>query len=240
MNPAPTVSLPQFDGPLDLLLELVRKNEIDITDLPIATITRQYLDYLHRAEELDLHLGSEFAYVAALLIHIKSRCLLKTDPEITAPEEDPRQELVRLLLDHDQVRQGAEFLKQQLDLAEASWSKSSMGDFEDPPEAPPESNGALNLLQVLRIAKQALEAARTYEIITPADPVSIDEMIGWLAGRLQGRVDAQALLKEQPDSQRRSTLFLAMLEMARCSRIQLDQRQCFGPIYIAEVGVRNG
>ena len=97
MSAGPEISLPRFAGPLDLLLELVRKNQIQITDIPIAAITRQYLDYLQQAEALDLELGSEFAYMAALLIHIKSRCLLATDPEVA--EEDPRQELVRLLLD---------------------------------------------------------------------------------------------------------------------------------------------
>src|SRR5579863_2546037 len=109
---APSFSLPRFEGPLDLLLALVRKNQVDIADIPIADITRQYLDYLHQAGELNIDLGSEFVYMAALLIHIKSRCLLASDPEL-GREEDPRAELVRQLLDYDQVRHGAEFLKQK-------------------------------------------------------------------------------------------------------------------------------
>src|SRR5262249_11964294 len=117
------ISLPCFEGPLDLLLSLVRKNEIEISDLPIADITRQYLDYLHQAGELDRDLGSEFVYMAAWLIQIKTRCLLAADPE-TRPVEDPRQELVRQLLDHEQVRQAVDFLKQKLEISEATWSRS--------------------------------------------------------------------------------------------------------------------
>ena len=238
MSTAPDISLPRFEGPLDLLLELVRKNEIEITDIPIAEITRQYLDYLDQASELDVDLGSEFAYMAALLIHIKSRSLLAPDPELAAREEDPRQELVRLLLDQDQVRQGAEFLQQKLEIAEATWSKSSIGEFQEPPRVEPEPDGALNLLQVLRLAQQALQSARMYEIVSPAS-VTVEEMMRWLADRLArspGPTEAAPLFGEQPDGQRRAALFLAMLEMAKAVRIRLEQRQCFAPIYMVGFG----
>ena len=123
MNAAPAVALPRFAGPLDLLLSLVRKKEVDIADLPIAQITRQYLDYLHQAEELNIDLGAEFVYMAATLIQIKSRCLLPADPaQPVAGSEDPRQALVRQLLDHEQVSHAAEFLGQKLEVAQATWS----------------------------------------------------------------------------------------------------------------------
>lgn len=239
MRPAPAISLPRFEGPLDLLLTLVRKNEVEITDIPIAEITRQYLDYLHQAEELSLDLGSEFVYMAAFLIQIKSRSLLAHDPEIAAREEDPRQELVRQLLHHEQARQGAEFLKQKLEIAQASWSQSSIEEFRetstgDLPE-PDGPSGVLNLLQVLRMAQQALATARTYELVTPADSVSVDEMMDWLDERIdanQGPMEAGSLLAEQPDDQHRMALFLAMLEMSKAARICLDQDECFGPIAI--------
>ncbi|MBZ5621843.1 MAG: segregation/condensation protein A [Acidobacteriia bacterium] len=232
----PEISLPQFAGPLDLLLTLVRKNEVEITDIPIAEITRQYLDYLHQAEELNLDLGSEFVYMAALLIQIKSRCLLASDPEIAAREEDPRQELVRQLLHHEQVRQGAEFLQQKLEIAQAAWSRSSMAEFGGAAaEELPEPAGALSLLQVLRMAQQALATARAYELVTPADSISVEEMMGWLEERIganQGPMEAGALLAEQPDAAHRMALFLAMLEMSKAARIWLEQDQCFGPIAI--------
>jgi segregation and condensation protein A len=235
---APEIFLPRFAGPLDLLLELVRKNEIQITDIPIAAITRQYLDYLHQAAALDLELGAEFAYMAAWLILIKSRSLVAPGPAAAPGAEDPRQELVRLLLDHDEVRQGAEFLKQKLEIAQATWSKPSLGEFRDPsgPELP-EPNGALNLLEVLRLAQQALDAARLFEIVTPADSVTVEQMRRWLEERLAtapGRTEAGPLLTEQPTAGRRAALFLAMLEMAKDARIQIEQQQCFGPFFIAE------
>ena len=98
------VRLDHYEGPLDLLLDLIRKQQIDIRDIPIATITAQYLSYLEQARERDLDIGAEFVFMAATLIHIKSRMLLPTDPELRKEnenEEDPREELVERLLEHD-------------------------------------------------------------------------------------------------------------------------------------------
>lgn len=165
MTAAPDITLAQFEGPLDLLLSLVRKNEVDVAEIPIAEITRQYLDYLHQAGELNLDLGSEFVYMAALLIEVKSRCLLPPDPKQAQGEPDPRLELIRQLLGHDQMRRGAEFLKEKLELAESTWSRSPIEVFqqaevEREDEETYGSTGAMNLLQVLRLAQQALAAAR--------------------------------------------------------------------------------
>lgn len=239
MNTAPDISLPRFEGPLDLLLSLVHKNEVDIADIPIAKITRQYLDYLHRAEQLNIDLGSEFVYMAALLIHIKSKCLLPQDPHMGGREQDPREELVRQLLEHDQVRQGAEFLKQKLEVAGATWSRSSIGEFSQAVEEDSTgAAGALNLLQVLRLAQQALAAARTYELVMPAESVDDAAMMRWLDERIEASsgMEAGPLLEEQPDAPHRMALFLAMLEMAKLRRIRLEQRECFGPISIARAG----
>ena len=241
MNAALDISLPRFDGPLDLLLDLVRKNEVEITDIPIAEITRQYLDYLHQARELNIDLGADFVYFAALLIHIKSRSLLPGDPELMAPELDPRDALVRQLMDHDQLRHGAEFLKQKLEVAEASWSCPPAPEFQAAPQS--EAAGpdpSLNLLQILRLAQQALATARNYDLVTPADPVSVEEMTEWLEERLvrsPGPLDGISLLAEQPDPPHRNTLFLAMLEMARSSRILMEQETGFGPFTISRCRV---
>jgi segregation and condensation protein A len=234
----PDISLPRFQGPLDLLLELVRKHEVEIADIPIAAITRQYLEYLRQAEALKIDLGSEFVHTAALLIHIKSRCLLASDPAIAAGEEDPRQELVRQLMEHQEVQAGAEFLRQKLELAGAAWSRPGQEEFaSSPAEEPPDPTGAVNLLQVLRLAQQALAAARTYSIVMPDDSVSVEEMGRWLEQRIasrRDRIEAGALLSEQPDPSHRSALFLAILEMANSGRIQLEQQECFGPIAISQ------
>lgn len=236
MSAPPRISLPRFEGPLDLLLTLVRANEVDIADIPIAEITRQYLDYLHTAEQMDVELGAEFIYMAALLIQIKSRCLLARDPEIAAREEDPRRELVRQLLDYEQVRQGAEFLRRQLDVAEATWSRVSIDQLQESPAGEiAEPEGSLNLLQVLRLAQQALATARTYELVTPAESVSVEEMTVWIEERLAGAsvdLKVETLLAEQRNDLCRTVLFLALLEMAKDGRVQLEQWECFGPISI--------
>jgi segregation and condensation protein A len=226
------ISLPRFEGPLDLLLDLVRQHKIDIADIPISEVTRQYLEYLDRAEQLDIDLGAEFTYIAALLIHIKSRSLLTRDPELATGEEDPRQELVRLLLDHDQVRAGAEFLRQKLELAQATWSKSLAPEFQEEVGsiAP---TGTINLLEVLRLAKQALETARAYELIFPMESVTVEEMEHWLDQRIaadfeEGTVDQ--FLAEQSTTDRKAALFLAVLETVKSGRMRLEQSECFGPI----------
>lgn len=233
MNPGPDISLPRFEGPLSLLLHLVRSNKIDINDIPIAEVTRQYLDYLHRAEELDIDLGAEFSYVAALLIHIKSRALLATDPEI-APEDDPRQELARLLLEEDELRNGVEFLKQKMEIAQATWSRSSIDEFEpDSAGDPPPLLETMNLLEILRLARQALETAQAYDVVCPAESVTVEEMEIWLRSRISAAQDwwsVDAILLEQPSMDRRAALFLAMLELARTGDIVLDQEECFGSV----------
>src|SRR6267378_5802972 len=108
--------LEHYEGPLDLLLDLIRRQQIDIKDIPIATITQQYLSYMEKARELDIDLGAEFVYMAATLIHIKSKMLLPRDPALEAEGEesgDPRQELVDRLLEHERFKNAAEMLQQK-------------------------------------------------------------------------------------------------------------------------------
>src|SRR5438034_11399193 len=95
--------LEHYEGPLDLLLDLIRKQQIDIKDIPIATITQQYLSYMEKARELDIDLWAEIVYMAATLLHINSKMFLQVDPELLqiAPEQDPRQELVERMLEHE-------------------------------------------------------------------------------------------------------------------------------------------
>ena len=236
MSSGPELALPSFSGPLDLLLALVRKNEVAIADIPIAEITRQYLDYMRQAEKLDVELGGDFAHMAATLIHIKSRSLLPTLPvDIAGP--DPREELIRQLLDHKQLQQAAEFLGQQLEVSAASWSHPSIGEFEDLAngEVTGDAEAPMNLLEVLRLARRALETARTYELVVPTETVSVEQMIAWMERRLEGDrgpVDGNGLLDEQPDTAHRVSLFLGMLELGRRRTIYLEQQAAFGTITI--------
>src|SRR6201982_4184274 len=130
--------LEQYDGPLDLLLDLIRKQEINIYDIPIAKITQQYLEFVQQAAEMNIELSAEFVYMAATLIHIKSRMLLPKDPELEklSPEEDPRKELVDRLLEHERFKNAAEMLQQKRMVEEAVWShpqiKSFVSEDDDP------------------------------------------------------------------------------------------------------------
>jgi segregation and condensation protein A len=242
MNAPLDISLPRFEGPLDLLLALVRKNDIEITEIPIAEITRQYLSYMKQAEEMDLDLGSEFAWMAATLIEIKSRGLLPADPALAAREPDPRQELVRQLLEHEQVRQAAEFLKQQLELTGASWSRSPADELEkiaeEPDQVPPEGS-SLNVLDVLRLARQALDTARNYDLLgTEAAEITVEEMMVWLERRLAagGALSCDELFAEQDGRPRQVALFLAMLELSRLGGIRLEQPEDSDPITVLPPG----
>ena len=118
------IHLPIYEGPLDLLLDLIRKQEMDIHNIPIAKITGQYLDYLHKLEQLDIDVSADFIYMAATLIHIKSKMLLPADP-LAGPEEqeDPRDELVHRLVEHEKFKNAAQLLHQKQQIEEHVWSQ---------------------------------------------------------------------------------------------------------------------
>src|ERR1041384_6227109 len=119
---SPPVRLEVYEGPLDLLLDLIRKQEINIYDIPIAKITHQYLDYLRQnLEKLDTEVAGEFLLMAATLIHIKSKMLLPPDPNAESEEEDPRAELVHQLLEHEKFKQAAQMLQQKQVVQGAMW-----------------------------------------------------------------------------------------------------------------------
>src|ERR1700693_4967345 len=118
------IHLDTYDGPLDLLLDLIRKQEMDIHNIPIAKITGQYLDYLHRLETLDIDVSADFIYMAATLIHIKSKILLPPDP-LAGPDgmQDPREELVHRLMEHEKFKNAAQLLYQKQQIESHVWSQ---------------------------------------------------------------------------------------------------------------------
>jgi segregation and condensation protein A len=228
--------LEHYEGPLDLLLDLIRKQQIDIRDIPIARITAQYLAYLDRARDRDIDLGAEFVYMAATLIHIKSRMLLPQDPELAAggtAEEDPRDELVNRLLEHEKFKNAAEMLQQKRLIEENVWSnpqiKAFVSDDEDP-------GLAITLYDLVKAFGELLERARNrpvYEVET-AD-VSVGDMIGHLRGRIQDLGDDEPLfimrmLAEQRSRRAMIALFLAVLEMVKLQAVLLIQKDLFGEI----------
>src|SRR6267154_2184079 len=117
------ITLPLYEGPLDLLLDMIRKQKLDIYDIPIATVTKQYLEYLHLIQDMDVDVASEVLLIAAQLIYIKSRMLLPPDPDaVDAEAEDPRAELVRRLLEYEKFKNAAQMLYQREMIENAAWS----------------------------------------------------------------------------------------------------------------------
>jgi len=231
------IHLDHYEGPLDLLLDLIRRQQINIYDIPIASITAQYLDYMQRAVEMDIELGSEFVYMAATLIHIKSRMLLPRDPELEkiSPEEDPRRELVERLLEHERFKNAAEMLQQKRLVEEAVWSNPRIHEFLNEDEAPAL---AVSLFDLVKTFQQVLERSRnrpTYEV--GKESISVPDMIRYLHGMLKRTPAGQPLsatdLFEQQHSQRAMIcLFLAILELVRLQAVALTQKDAFGDIGI--------
>jgi segregation and condensation protein A len=232
--------LEQYEGPLDLLLDLIRKQQINIYDIPIATITAQYLDYMQKAMQLDIELSSEFVYMAATLIHNKTKMLLPKDPELEkiSPEEDPRQELVARLIEHERFKSAAEMLHQKRIIEEATWSNPQIEHFLSEEEGP---GLAVTIFDLVKTFQAVLERAKTrpiYEI--GAESVSIPDMIVFLRSQLNRSRQQEALSANQLYDRQRSRraiicLFLAILELVKRQAIELTQGEAFG-----DIGLRRG
>jgi len=227
--------LEQYDGPLDLLLDLIRKQQINIYDIPIATITQQYLEYMERALQLDIELSAEFVYMAATLIHIKSRMLLPKDPELDkiSPEEDPRQELVDRLLEHERFKNAAEMLQQKRMMEDASWSNPQMAQFLSDGEEPELAVSLFDLVKTLETVLERAKNRPVYQI--RKEDVTIPDMIRYLEHvftevRTGESLPAAELFERQGSRRAMICLFLAMLELVRRQALMLTQRDAFGEI----------
>jgi segregation and condensation protein A len=229
------VHLESYEGPLDLLLDLIRKQQINIYDIPIARITAQYLEYMQKAIELNFELGAEFVYVAATLIHIKSRMLLPRDPELDkiAPEDDPRKELVDRLLEHERFKSAAEMLHQKRLIEEAIWSNPQMQEFLGEGEP---GDLAVTLYDLVRTLQTVLERTRNRPIYEVGkEDVTIPDMIRYLKQVFlelprHESVSAAELFDRQRSRRAMICLFLAILEMVRMHALVLTQREAFGDI----------
>ena len=231
--PAPPVKLEAYEGPLDLLLDLIRKQKVNIYDIPIARITRQYLDYLRLMEELNIDVAGEFVLMAATLIYIKSRMLLPPDP--TAPEEeqegDPRAELVQRLLEHEQFKNAAEMLKSKRTVEEATWSRPGIDEFT---EAEDEPGLAVSVFDLISVFREILERAKKRpQIHVRREQVSVREMLEHVKQVMRSRsgpVSIEDLAAGYAWRQALIALLLALLELVRLRAIQLRQDELFAPI----------
>ena len=227
--------LEQYDGPLDLLLDLIRKQQINIYDIPIASITQQYLDYMQRALEMDMELSAEFIYMASTLIHIKSRMLLPRDPELDkiTGEEDPRQELVDRLLEHERFKNAAEMLQQKRIVEEAAWSNPQMSQFLSETEEPELAVTIFDLVKTLQTVLERAKNRPIYEV--GKEDVSVPDMIRYLENvfrdlRTGESIPAAELFERQGSRRAMICLFLAVLELVRRQALVLTQKDAFGDI----------
>ena len=227
--------LEQYDGPLDLLLDLIRKQQINIYDIPIASITAQYLAYMHKALELDIELSSEFVFMAATLIHIKSKLLLPRDPELEKmdPDEDPRTELVERLLEHERFKNAAEMLQQKRLVEEAIWSNPQMKQFISEDESPGLDVSLFDLVKTFQTILERAKNRPVYEI--GKENVTVPEMIRYLEtmfkkSRKNEVVSASKLFEGQNSRRAMICLFLAVLELVKRQALLLTQKDAFGEI----------
>jgi segregation and condensation protein A len=229
------VRLQNFEGPLDLLLHLIKRNEVDIYDIPIALVTQQYLDYLDLMQELNLDVVGEFLVMAATLIHIKSRMLLpRPDPTQEDPEEDPREALVRRLLEHQKFKAAAELLHEREIQRSAQWGRPD-GRVADLVGDAPEPEIEVDLFSLMAAFRQVLERARQRPMVPlPAEQISIETRIAQLLVRLS-ETEACGFDDLFADVQTRAGMivtFLALLEMIRLKLVRIFQQGNFGPIRV--------
>jgi segregation and condensation protein A len=231
-----SVSVAQvYDGPLDLLLDLIRKQDIDIYDIPIAKITSQFLSYVDQLKSTDVDVAGDFIYMASLLIHIKSKMLLPRAP--AGPDEaaeDPRRELVERLLEHERFKNAAQMLQQKQMLEAATWTNPGVREFKDDAAAEPEI--AADTVDLVRIFRDILDRARkrpTFDV--EDDTVTVGQMIQFLTRRLSMEdkpLALRRLLSHTKSSRALVAMFLALLELVRLQAILLRQDRAFSEIFI--------
>lgn len=231
------VRLEVFEGPLDLLLHLIRKHEIDIYDIPISRVTKQYLEYLELMEEMLLDVAGEFLVMAATLIHIKSRTLLpRPAPEQEDPEEDPREALVRRLVEHQRFKAAAELLHERETVRSAQWGRPDeriatlAGEGLD--HEPELEVDLFSLMTAFRAVVQRAKQRPT--VVLPMEQMSIEQRIDQLLTRLS-ESEAAGFDELFDDSAVRGDFiltFLALLEMIRLKMVRVFQSGVGGPIRV--------
>jgi segregation and condensation protein A len=238
------VALPSFEGPLDLLLHLIREHRLDIFDIPIALITEKYLEQLERMREVDLDIAGEFLVMASTLAHIKSRLLLPRQEvsagEAEAGEEqgDPRAELVRRLLEYQKYKEAAETLARQ-DIFDRDVFPRRVAAEKVP--IPEEEVGLVEisvykLIEALDRVLQNAAPKLQHEVVR--ERVSISQAIGGIVARLRAepRLTFAQLFEGQTSRQQIVITFLAMLEMCKLKLIRVYQEEPDGEIVLAPKG----
>ena len=230
------IHIPMYEGPLDLLLDLIRQQKMSIHDIRISEITAQYLDYLHKLEELDVNVSAEFVYMAATLIYIKSKMLLPPDPLATPEEQatDPRAELVQRLVEHEKYKNAAQLLYQKQQIEENVWSKPDTSLYQDPGT---EGELVVSLVDLVKVFQQVLE--RRKEIVRielQHEQFTVAQMIVQLRAQIiasaENAVNLIQFFEACPSRHAMIVAFLAVLEMVKLQAVALVQEKMFGDILV--------
>jgi segregation and condensation protein A len=230
------IQIPMYEGPLDLLLDLIRQQKMSIHDIRISEITAQYLDYLHKLEELDVDVSSEFIYMAATLIYIKSKMLLPPDP-LAGPEEaaaDPRAELVQRLVEHEKYKNAAQLLYQKQQIEENVWSKPDKSLYQDEGT---EGELVVSLVDLIKVFQQVLERKKEISRIElQHEEFSVAQMMAQLRGQIlasdSNSVNLIQFFEACLSRHAMIVAFLAVLEMVKLQAIAMVQEKQFGEILL--------
>lgn len=235
MEEAYSIKVPVFEGPLDLLLHLIRENKIDIYDIPIAAITHQYLEYIEMMKELNLDIAGEFLLMAATLIHIKSRMLLPVEETIDTQElEDPRFELVQRLIEYQSFKESS------LELREMEEERANVfcrKPFEKDPEGQGEMELSLfdlNLFDLLGAFRKLLEKTPPEVVNITREALTVKDRMSHITEMLEGKdaVRFEELFEGGATRPRLVVTFIALLEILRLGIARVYQDRDFGSIWI--------
>ena len=229
------VRLDTFEGPLDLLLHLIKKNEVDIWDIPISTITEQYLEYLEMMKMLNLDVAGEFLLMAATLMHIKSRMLLPAHDEEETEEDagDPREELVRRLLEYKKYREASRELVEMEVLGRDTFRRGYAEEVDE--EAADGIYTEITLFDLLEALKEVLKESRVFRSHeVNLEKVSVKEKMDAILERLkrEGHVTLHSLFDADSGKGQVVATFLALLELVKMKMVKAFQGENFGPIRI--------
>jgi len=228
------IQLENFAGPLDLLLHLIKTNEMDIYDIQMVEITEQYLGIIEQMKQLDLDVAGEFLLMAATLIHIKSRLLLPASDEVEEEEEDPRAELVRRLLEYQRYKEAAESLA-QFPLLERDTFSSQFVPLEVIDDA--DEDVTVGVYQLAEAFHRLLKDAPVeifHEVIR--EQLSVAEHVQIVLQRLSdqaGRVLFREIFSQQPTRETLVVTFLATLELVKMRMVKVEQANQFGELWLS-------
>src|SRR5690348_881771 len=230
------VQIPLYEGPLDLLLDLIKKQEMNIHDIQISLITTQYLEYLHKLEELNVDVSADFIYMAATLIYIKSKMLLPPDPLATeeGQAEDPRADLVQRLVEHEKFKNAAQLLYQKQQIEENVWSKPDKSLYNDEGT---EGELVVSLVDLVKVFQQVLERRKEVaRIELQHEQFTVAQMIAQLRAQILASEDSSVNLirffEACPSRHAMIVAFLAVLEMVKLQAMAMVQEKQFGEILL--------